>query len=79
MYLNRMGSIQKMSFLIVYYVPKPGSRILHTLARKFAKTCTFCGREIAGYSHVIYLKHVTVIFNFPVTKRACCGEFSDGV
>ena len=27
---------------------------LHTLARKFAKTCTSCGRKIAGYSHVIY-------------------------
>ena len=68
---------------IVYYVPRPRSRILqsrvdcrprlqtseydmlfsgrgaytiflHTPARKFAKTCTICGREIADESrHVL--------------------------
>ena len=97
---------------IVYYVPRPRSRILHsrvdcrprrsrlrqtreydillpdrgaytiflhTLARKFAKRCTFCGRELTGYSHVIYWKHVTIICNFPAAKRACFGELSAGV
>ena len=29
---------------------------LQTMAGKFAKICTFCGREIVGYSHVIYWK-----------------------
>ena len=36
-------------------------------------------QEIAGYSHVIYWKHVTVICNFPAAKRACFGELSAGV
>ena len=44
--------------------------------RKFAKTCAFCGWEVAYYSHVFSVYDVTITYNFPAAKRACFGELS---